>query len=89
MLKTFKRVHRYVTHDLKEIVAPSPLPDPPGEKPQKIKVGDIWTVMTTHSSAHTALYTLQILSVLSHESHIRIGDACRRFALVQEITWTP
>ena len=66
MLRTFKRVHRYVTHELKEIVAPSPLPDPPGEKPQKIKLGDIWRVMMAFAGAHTALYALYMLPVLSH-----------------------
>ena len=58
MLRALKRVHRYVRYDLKEIVAPSPLPDPPGEKPPKIRIVDVWTVLTASASAHTALYTL-------------------------------
>ena len=67
MLRTFKRVHRYIRYDLKEIIAPSPLPDPPGEKPKKFSFRDVWTVQMASLGAPAALYTLCMLLMISVE----------------------
>ena len=45
MLKASRRIRNYIKYDLKEIVAPSPLPNPPGEKPEKFRLADLWRVL--------------------------------------------
>lgn len=44
MLKAFRRVHNYIRHDLKEIVAPSALPEPSEEKSSRLTAAEIWKV---------------------------------------------
>ena len=45
MLKAYRRIRNYITYDLKEIIAPSPLLNPPGEKPEKFRLADLWRVL--------------------------------------------
>jgi len=44
MLKAWRRVRDYVKYDLREIIAPSSLPYPPGEEPEKEKWSDFFEV---------------------------------------------
>ncbi|CAL5229573.1 g12929 [Coccomyxa viridis] len=42
MLRAFRRVQQYIKHDIKEIVAPSALPEPPGEEAWRLTAAEIW-----------------------------------------------
>ena len=46
MLKAIRRVQQYFRHDLKEIVNPSALPEPPGEESRGYTVAEVWKVST-------------------------------------------
>ncbi len=55
MLRAFRRVQQYIKHDIKEIVAPSALPEPPGQESRRLTVAEIWKVSTQYESLHWSL----------------------------------
>ena len=64
MRKIFRRVQQYVKHELKEIVAPSALPEPPGEVSRRLTAAEIWKVVTLGTNATLVLKTTTLTSSL-------------------------
>lgn len=48
MLKAWKRIRNYIKYDLREIIAPSSLPYPPGEEPPEKGWKDFFQVILSN-----------------------------------------
>ena len=57
MLRAFRRVQQYIKHDIKEIVAPSALPEPPGEEAWRLTAAEIWKVSTVYEKLLLEIFT--------------------------------
>ena len=55
--RALRAVRDYIRYDLREIVAPSSLPDPPGVKHKRLTLGQYWQVR--HSVAAASLFTIE------------------------------
>jgi hypothetical protein len=64
MKGAWRRLMNYVRHDLREIVAPSSLPDPPGVKPERRLTLQEWRQVRHASETRLVLPTVIMLGKL-------------------------